>query len=282
MKFLVLEPTGTVGHMVALYLKERGHNVIGYDKEKSQIVDTVEGNLYDRVLLKNTILSGGYDAVVNCAAVINEDAEANQAEASYINTFLPHFLEQITRETNIIIVHRSTDCIYSGEKGQYSLIDVPDGKSFYARSKALGELYNSKDITLRTSLVGPELIKEGKSLLNWFINQSGEVKGFANAIWTGLTTLEFAKVIEYLVETRASGCFQCVPKETPISKYHLLCLFEKYFPKNRTIIRIENALVDKSLLPEYGETILHIPSYEEMIAEMADFINQHKNLYKHY
>ena len=282
MKFLVLEPNGTVGHMVALYLIEQGHSVIGYSLEESPIVDTIAGDFYDIALLKKTIREGTYDAVVNCAAVINEDAEADKAHASYINAFLPHLLEKITKGMDTIIVHRSTDCIYSGEKGQYGLTDVPDGKSFYAQSKALGELYNSKDITLRTSLVGPELKKEGKSLFNWFYNQSDEVKGFANAIWTGLTTLEFAKVIEYMVQNKCCGCFQCVPNEKPISKYELLCLFEKYFPKNRKIIRVENKKVDKSLLPYYGDTNLSIASYEGMMAEMAEFIHSHKNIYKNY
>lgn len=282
MRFLVLEPNGAVGHMIALYLKEQGHTVIAYSPKESQIVDTVLGDFYDRELLKYTILNGNYDAIINCAAVINQDAEDHKAHASYINTFLPHLLETITNDTNIIVVHRSTDCIFSGDKGRYSLQDIPDGRSFYARSKALGELYNSKDITLRTSLVGPELMEDGTSLLNWFIRQSGEVTGFANAIWTGVTTLEFAKIVEYLVENHYSGCFQCVPTESPISKYKLLCLFEKYFPNNRKIVKVDNKRVDKSLLPEYGETNLLIPSYERMIEELAAFISQHKKYYRHY
>ena len=94
--------------------------------------------------------------------------------------------------------------------------------------------------------------------------------------------MEFAKVIEFLVKNKYCGCFQCVPNEKPISKYELLCLFEKYFPNNRKIIKVENARVDKSLVPFYGDTNLRIASYETMIAEMASFIDQHRDIYKYY
>ena len=123
--------------------------------------------------------------------------------------------------------------------------------------------------------------EEDGSLLNWFLQQKGEVKGFANAIWTGLTTLEYAKTIERLLNQKAHGVFQAAPKE-PISKYELLRLFEKQFPGNRTILKVDNSRVDKSLVPFWGKYDISTPSYEEQIKEMKQWIEKHPSLYPDY
>ena len=140
---------------------------------------------------------------------------------------------------------------------------------------------NDKDITIRTSIIGPEFKKDGQGLFNWYMRQSGQVGGFANAIWTGLTTIEFAKVIEELLVQKAHGLFQCVPQNA-ISKYDLLCLFEKYFPGERDVKRIENVRVDKSLVPENQGYHMDIQDYDAMISDMADWISKYKKLYLNY
>ena len=161
------------------------------------------------------------------------------------------------------------------------LEDWPDAKSFYARTKAVGELDNDKDITIRVSLIGPAQDEEDGSLLNWFLQQRAEVKGFANAIWTGLTTLEYAKTIERLLNQKAHGVFQAAPQE-PISKYELLRLFEKQFSGGRTIVKVDNNRVDKSLVPFWGGYEIPTPSYEEQITEMKHWIEQHPGFYPDY
>lgn len=281
MKFLVIGCNGMVGHVVALYLKEQGHDVHGLDESPSELVDSKIVSFYDRDSIAGCINQGSYDAVINCTAIINQDAEADKAGASYINTYLPHYLEQLTAGTKTVVVHRSTDCIFSGKRGQYTLEDVPDAASFYARSKALGELNNEKDITIRTSLIGPEYDINGSGLFNWFYNQSGSVNGFANAIWTGLTTIEFAREIEWLLLHKAHGLYQLVPGNA-ISKYELLLMFEKAFPGNREVVRVDNARVDKSLLPVSRGYDIPIPSYEDMVSEMKKWIDNHSALYTNY
>lgn len=257
-----------VGHAIAAYFKEAGHNVVCSN-------DTTE------VTLKKSIADHKFDAIINCTAIVNQAAEEDKASAAYLNAYLPHLLEQLTAGTNTVVVHRSTDCIFSGAKGQYVFEDWPDAKSFYARTKAVGELNNDKDITIRVSLIGPAQDKEDGSLLNWYLNQKGEVKGFANAIWTGLTTLEYAKTIESLLKQKAHGVFQAAP-DFSISKYELISLFEKYFPGGRTIIKVDNNRVDKSLVPYWGEYDISIKGYEEQIVEMKDWIEQHPDLYPAY
>ena len=112
-------------------------------------------------------------------------------------------------------------------------------------------------------------------------NSKGEVKGFANAIWTGLTTLEYAKTIEHLLNRKAHGLFQAAPAES-ISKYNLIQLFEKFFPGERTIIKVDNNRVDKSLVPYWGEYDIHIKNYEQQVSEMKQWIEKHPDLYPKY
>lgn len=270
MKILVFDYKGMVGHVIYHYLREHGHTVDGYD-----------GDLHDEALIATTLRDGDYDAVINTLAVINQFAEEDKAEATYINAYLPHLLEKLTSGTKTVLVHRSTDCIFSGSKGGYTLKDIPDGTSFYARTKAIGEVINNKDICIRASLVGPEQHEDGISLLNWFLHQHGDVDGFVNAIWTGLTTDEFARVIEYLLLHKAHGLLHTVP-DHGIGKYFLLEYFNKYLQGDRNVVRVENKLVDKSLKQELGDSGLQLNDYETQIRNMAQWIKDHQDFYPAY
>ncbi len=270
-----------IGHVITLYFKERGHEVYGYDPVMADFALQETGSYYNDNRLKAVINKVQPEAVINCTAIVNQEAEEDKAEAAYLNTYFPHYLERLTKNTNIIVVHRSTDCVFSGQKGQYTIEDTPDATSFYARTKAVGELFNEKDITIRVSLIGPSLEESDGSLLNWYLNQQGSVKGFNNAIWTGLTTLEYAKTIESLLLQKAHGVFQAAPRK-PISKCQLITLFEKYFPGGRTIVPVNNQRVDKSLIPYWGKYNIQTKEYEEQIIEIKDWINRHPNLYPAY
>ena len=266
MKLLILGSDGMVGHVVKQYMSESGHEVV--DCQDADDLDT----------LQCMISTGNFDAVINCTAVINQDAEDNKFYAVKVNSLLPHFLETVTVGLKTVVIHRSTDCIFSGLKGNYTLEDQPDATSFYARSKALGELHNEKDITIRTSLIGPEEDEDGTGLFNWFFNQQGEVRGFANAIWTGVTTIEYSKGIEWLLTNKKHGIFQLVPNYA-ISKFDLLCLFEKYYPGDRTVNRVENKRVDKSLVQVCAG--YQVADYETMVKEMRKWTDSHKNIYRY-
>lgn len=281
MRVLVIGCNGMIGHVLALYFKENGHEVYGYAPEGNTFVPQTIGSYYSGNQLEITIRDFKPDAILNCTAVVNQAAEEDKAEAAYLNTYFPHLLERLTKGTDIVVVHRSTDCIFSGAKGQYALNDTPDATSFYARTKAVGEINNDKDITIRVSLIGPALKQVDGSLLNWYLNQKGNVNGFINAIWTGLTTLEYAKTIESLLLQKAHGVFQAAPK-SPISKCQLITLFEKYFPGERTIVPVNNKRVDKSLIPYWGEYNIQIKDYEEQIVEMKQWIENHPGLYPDY
>ena len=282
MKFLVLGCNGMAGHMISLYLKERGHDVLGFARKKSALVNSVIGDATDSALIKEIIGINRFDSVINCIGILNQFAEDNKADAIYLNSYLPHLLAQITEGTNTQVIHMSTDCVFSGKRGQYTESDFKDGESFYDRSKALGELFEDKNITLRTSIVGPDMSINGIGLMNWFFKQEGEINGYVNAIWTGQTTLQLAKTMEEAAKERAHGLFNVVP-DSSISKFELLGLFNTILRKNKiTIVPVENSLVDKSLKRTCWEFNYHIPDYEYMVRELADWMVRHKNLYPHY
>ncbi len=139
MKYLIMGCNGMAGHVISLYLKEQGHDVHGFARKQSDLVDTIVGDAEDEKLVRKTIEEGEYDYVVNCIGVLNQYAETEKARAVYLNAYFPHFLADIVKESKTKIIHLSTDCVFSGKKGQYEEDDLRDGETFYARSKALGD-----------------------------------------------------------------------------------------------------------------------------------------------
>lgn len=283
MKFLVLGCNGMAGHQISLYLQEQGHDVTGFALEKSKLLSkSIAGDATDFPSLKKIIQEGKYDTVINCIGILNQFAENNHALATLLNSYLPHFVAQAANEVGTQVIHMSTDCVFSGKRGQYTEYDQPDGATFYDRSKALGELNDDKNITLRNSIVGPDINDKGIGLLNWFMHQSGEINGYTKALWTGQTTLQLAKTMEAAAMERATGLYNTVP-DTNISKYELVKLFNKYLRNNSLIIHpIDGVNADKSLKRTRFNFSYHIPDYETMVAEAAQWIMNHKSLYPHY
>ncbi len=283
MKFLVLGCNGMAGHVISLYLKEQGHDVTGFARSKSAFVSTIIGDASNVDLIRGAITAGNYDTVINAIGLLNQFAENNQAAAANLNGYLPHFLADITADIHTQIIHMSTDCVFSGRTGGYTEASLPDGATFYDRSKALGELNDGKNLTLRNSIVGPDIKPGGIGLLNWFMQQPGpSVNGYTGAIWTGQTTLQLAKTMEVAAKDRAHGLVNAVP-DSSITKYDLLKLFNKHFRnEGLTINPVAGVTADKSLVRTNFDFAYIIPDYEIMVAELADWMKAHKSLYPHY
>ena len=195
-KVLVLGSGGMLGHMVSLYLKEtRKYNIITHSRNHS-IKKDVHIDLMSSRQLEHFLFQEKPDIVVNCVGVLIKGSETDPTNAIYMNVYFPHLLSDMIKFHNGKLIHISTDCVFSGNKGHYSEADTPDATSVYGRSKALGELNNEHDLTLRTSIVGPELKENGEGLFHWFMKSKGEVKGYTETYWGGVTTLALAKVIE--------------------------------------------------------------------------------------
>lgn len=282
MNFLVLGSAGMAGNTIATYLAEKGHFVEGFSRSPTDQVPSIIGDATDSNLIEKVIKKGEYDAVINCIGILNQYAEADHAKAVFLNSYLPHQLVKLTKNMSTQVVHISTDCVFSGSRGGYTENDFPDGETFYDRTKALGEIVDSKNITFRNSIVGPDIKESGIGLLNWFMKQEGTIKGFTNAIWTGITTLELAKVIELFVAEKATGLFNMVHKES-INKYDLLNLFNKHLRGGSINIQpFEGKMPNKSLIRTNFNFEYEVPDYETMVFEMANWIRIHKSKYPHY
>lgn len=282
MKFFVCGCNGMAGHTISLYLQEQGHEVYGFDLHESKYIKSFAGNAFDTETLKSIITDGKYDTVINCIGVLNQFAENDHALASYLNSYFPHFLAKVTEGTDTQVIHMSTDCVFSGKRGSYTEDDLPDGTTFYDRSKALGELNDDKNITLRNSIVGPDINPNGIGLLNWFLHQEGEINGYTKAMWTGQTTLQLAKTMEMAAKERAHGLYNTVPDHS-ICKYDLCGLFNHYLRDDKIIIHpVDGVNADKSLKRTRFEFSYLIPDYGTMIRELAEWIRKHKDMYPHY
>ncbi|WP_312432899.1 SDR family oxidoreductase [Lacrimispora sp.] len=282
MKILVLGATGMAGHMISLYFKECGHHVVSFSTTPFLHCENIVGNAFDTELLKKVISKGKFDGIINCIGILNKNAEDNKALAVYLNSYLPHQLVDLTKETKTKVLHMSTDCVFSGRTGNYTEESFRDGETFYDRSKALGEISDSKNLTFRNSIVGPDMNEHGIGLFNWFMKQGCTINGYTGAMWTGVTTLTLAKAMEKALQENLSGLYNLV-NNTSISKFDLLGLFNKYFRDNELIILPSDKLqVNKQLVRTREDFSFIVPSYEQMVSEMYDWVIAHKELYPHY
>lgn len=283
MKVLVLGCNGMAGHLISLYFKEQGYEVVGFARSASKLLDTtIVGDASDMQLIKHTIEEGSYDAVINCIGLLNQFAESNKAMAVLLNGYLPHYLVEITNNTKTRVLHMSTDCVFAGNDGPYYEDSFPNGATFYDRSKAIGEINNKKDLTFRNSIIGPDIKESGIGLFNWFMKQKSSIGGFTGAIWTGVTTLTLAKAMEAALKENLTGLYNLVNNES-INKFELCSLFNKYFREGEVEINPDDKLkLDKSLRSKRNDFSFLVPSYEQQIKEMRGWVDAHKELYPHY
>lgn len=282
-KILVLGSNGMAGHLISLYLQEQSHEVVGFARQESDFLKrTIIGDASNLEQLRSIIIEGEYDVVINCIGLLNQFAENNKAMAVLLNGYLPHYLCEITASTKTKIIHMSTDCVFAGNDGPYYEDSIPNGTTFYDRTKAIGEFCNDKDLTFRNSIIGPDIKEQGIGLFNWFMKQTGEVGGYTGAIWTGVTTLTLAKAMDAAIKENLTGLYNLVNNES-ICKYDLLKLFNRYFRDDKiSIFPNERLQLDKSLRRKRNDFSFIVPSYEQQIKEMSEWTIAHKDLYPHY
>jgi len=277
LKVLLLGSAGMAGHVLKEELSRNITNIELVDIARSSQYTrpTIQMDVTNFIELENLIANSNFDYIINSVGILNKTAEDNPDRAILINSYLPHFLEKVTENHKTKIIHISTDCVFSGKKGAYVETDLRDGIGFYAQTKALGELINNKDLTIRTSIVGPDLNKTGIGLFNWFIKQNGSVNGYTKAFWSGVTTIQLAKSIKEIINLNIpiTGLMHLTNNDK-ISKYNLLILFKKIFELNNIDVEESHTYeVDKSLINTRNDYFINIPSYEQMIIEMKEWIN---------
>jgi len=280
---LVLGSTGMVGHMVCNHLSARkDFNVINVAARKPLNSSTILIDVTDKDSLVKFIKKEKIDIIINCVGILLKGSKNNPANAIYINAFLPHLLSSLVSENNGKLIHISTDCVFSGIKGDYLPDDFKDAQDIYGLSKSLGEIINEHDLTIRTSVIGPEIKDDGEGLLHWFLTQNGKINGYTDTYWTGITTLQLAKFILQSIDKNLTGLLQ-YSNGCKISKYELLRIFQKTWDKNNIeIIPIPGKNIDKSLIPTYPQTIFPVPDYQKMCDELGFYMNNHPELYGKY
>ncbi len=282
MKFLVLGASGMAGHTISIYLREQGYDVTTYTRTAFAYGNNITGDITDLNFLRSLLQDHQYDIVINCIGMLNKECEENPEKSIFLNSYLPHAIVSLLENRQTKLIHMSTDCVFSGENAPYYENSVKDGTTFYDRTKGLGEIDHTKHLTFRNSIIGPDLKMDGIGLFNWFMHQKGPIHGYTGAIWTGVTTLTLAKAMEQAAHEELTGLYHLV-NTSPISKYDLLQLLNKHFMDHTIKITPHQLInVNKTLINTRNDFSFKVPSYEEMIIVMKEWILQHKDLYPHY
>jgi len=243
---LILGAGGMAGHVVYHHLKEtNAYKLIPVCHKEPISKDSILLDIKNTEQLITIIQNSKPDFVINCIGVLIKGSNNNPANAIYINAYFPHLLSSLVKKhaTNGKLIHISTDCVFSGKKGFYTPNEEKDALDVYGMTKNLGELNNNQDLTIRTSIIGPELKKQGEGLFHWlFSNSDSNIKGYTKSIWGGITTLELAKNIRCLIENPEVGLIQ-ITNGKAISKFDLLKLIKDIFKLHTQIEPVDGLIV---------------------------------------
>jgi dTDP-4-dehydrorhamnose reductase len=279
-KVLILGSTGMLGHVVFTYLNQRNefelYDIVYRNKLRNESIVCDISNV-EQVKKQIYLLKPEY--IINCIGILINGSTNNPANAIFINSYFPHLLVQIADEINSKVIHISTDCVFSGKKGGYAETDYRDADDTYGRSKALGEIFSKNHLTLRTSIVGPEIKKDGEGLFHWFMNQNGEINGFTEAFWGGVTTLQLTKNIEQAIHHNYTGLLH-VTNGVRISKFDLVSLFKNIWKKDSiSIVPYPEKSVDKSLVSR-TDMSFNVPDYQSMLLEQKKWMEENNRFYE--
>lgn len=255
-RLLILGVTGMLGSCLYQYFKKHNYEVHGTVRKHNKyfksagalngkFIHTLDVNNQNDIAKLVDEINPSH--VINCVGLIKQlDLDADRSQTIYINALLPHILKRICLSRNAFLVHFSTDCVFSGIRGMYTELDDADSRDLYGLSKYLGEVLGPGSITLRTSIIGHEIASK-LGLLEWFLSQSGSVVGYSKAIFSGLPTIEIARILaEFILPNdNIEGIYHL--SGVPISKYELLKLVSDVYDKDIDIYRDENVIIDRSL-----------------------------------
>jgi len=287
MKVLILGATGMAGHMIYHYLNALGTYKLYTVCFRNKLTeDSIIANVYDHEALKQILKKINPAYVINCIGILIKGSKLSAENAIYLNAYFPHLLARLMDENDAAarLIHISTDCVFSGTKGLYEDTDKKDALDIYGMTKNLGEIIDGHNLTIRTSIIGPELKQNGEGLFHWIFSQraAGEIDGYAKIIWGGVTTLELGKAIDSCMENSVTGLYQLTNGEK-ISKYELLQLIIKRFELKLALNKVDGLNVDKSILPSKDTSFNYtVPSYTDMIENLYTFMTAHQDIYQQY
>ncbi len=283
MRVLVLGGDGMLGHELFLSLRDKHETKVTLRQPLAAYAQTRlfdSGNAFGAIdvrnadALKKTFSDFKPEAVVNCAGIVKQRPEADEAiESIEVNSLFPHRAAAACRAMGARFVQLSTDCVFSGDKGNYSERDRPDPVDVYGRSKLLGEVADGAAVTIRTSMIGLGLTRK-TSLVDWFLAQQGRANGYRNAIFSGLTTRELSRVIGKIIEKPKAGLYHV--SAAPIRKYDLLVALRDRLRRKIEIVPVDEPRIDRSLNSDFfKQSFSYIPpSWDAMLDELAGQIER--------
>jgi len=283
MRILILGGDGMLGHQLFKQLKINHDVRVTLRQDlavyKKFMLFSTENTYPDIDVIKidklAKVLTGFHpDAVVNAIGIVKQLPEASESIPSIeINALFPHRLALLCKDINARMIHLSTDCVFSGKKGNYKESDTSDPDDLYGRTKFLGEVTGKNCLTLRTSMIGLELSRK-KNLLEWFLAQNKSVHGYNKFIFSGFTTIELSRIIENMILNypEANGIYHV--SSGPISKFDLLSLIKEELKLQIEIIPDESFACDRSLdsTKFRKEFDYNPPTWEEMVIELCEDI----------
>ena len=271
MKKIILGASGMLGHMVFYYLKKNHNDVIAYSRSTTGI-DFLDATLikipeYSKKYISGLIQTHRPCKIINCVGItkIND----NLKEVRIINSELPLFLSHVLDSQNdgSKLIQISTNGVFSGKRGDYIESDIPDTTDHYGQSKLKGEVIHFPHLTIRASVIGPE-VRSKKGLLEWFLNQNNDVSGHTEEKWNGVTTLEYAKFIEWAVNHELTGLAHLFSKK--ISKNDLLNLIKEVYKKKIAINSDNTIKSDKTLNTKRPDMKYIVGSHFNMLVELKN------------
>lgn len=281
MKILIFGGSGMLGHRLWINLSQHHETWVTVRGDGSEIPDHpefprkhirpyVDARTFDEVT--RALASIQPDLLINCIGLIKQMAyfAKDPIYSISLNALLPHRISLICRTAGIRMIHISTDCVFSGKKGQYIESDQSDAEDLYGRTKFLGEVAYPHTITIRTSIIGREL-KTRLGLIEWFLAQRGTIRGYKRAVYTGFTTDELARIIldKVIPNPELSGVYHV--SGDPISKYDLLMLAREAYGRDLVILPDEDYICDRSLdSTRFRQATGYIPpKWPDMMNELA-------------
>lgn len=295
MKVLIIGATGMLGNSLFSNLSDNFeldvYGTVRNIEGKEAFFTNTSDKLFKGVEVNNiasveeVIANLKPNVVINCIGLIKQHGISKQhVDAISINSLLPHQIARICDRYNAKFIHFSTDCIFSGEKGNYLESDMPDAQDLYGKSKCLGEVDYAPHLTLRTSIIGHELTSS-VSLVDWFLSQNGMTKGFSKAVFSGLPTCVIAKILAKNIlpiissTNELTGLYHLSVE--PIDKYSLLQLVASIYSKDIEIVASTELTIDRSLNSDRLRKVmnLQVPSWESLITDMyTDYKKRYEGL----
>jgi dTDP-4-dehydrorhamnose reductase len=287
---LLLGSDGMIGHQIFLGLLKESFLIHAHFKKKKSKHDFLKSKntifhfleiTHDNI--EEFLVDINPDIIINAAGVTTRrEKESNINQIKFTNSILPNILSSWSEKNGCRLIHFSTDCVFSGEKGNYKDSDKPDALDTYGKTKSLGEVSGANTLTLRSSMIGFELYNRTE-LLEWVLsNKNNTINGFSNVIYSGITTILMSKIVIKIIDKFPDlvGIYNI--SSVPISKYSLLKKINDIFDLNIKVESVESKPSDKSLDSSsfYNKTGIKIPEWDLMLKELKNSWLLNKDIYE--